>query len=94
MGTGGLPGPLDNWITADVSSDAVRRAVMAWIPSRYEDPFRDAKRVARMPNYWHARIPASRHGDGLIVTCSYWIDVKTRTVTCDLFGVPPEDTLE
>jgi hypothetical protein len=86
--------PLDIWIRQESPSEAVRWAVMTWIQTRYGDPFRDAKRVPDLPNLWQARIPASRHDDGLIVVCSYWIDVKTHTVTCDLFGTLPEDTLE
>lgn len=83
----------DIWSRLESPSDAVRWAVLTWIQSRYEDPYRDARRVSDHPNFWEARIPPSRDGSGNIVICSYWIYESTRTVTCDLFGTLPEETL-
>lgn len=86
--------PLDIWIRQESPSEAVRIAVAVWIQKLSDDPYRDAKRQPDHPNFYQARIPPSRHGDGLIVVCSYWIYVKERTVVCDLFGTLPEVTLE
>jgi hypothetical protein len=35
---------------------------------------------------WFGPIPDSSDGAGNVVTCSYWINVASRTVRCDLFS--------
>lgn len=86
----------DMWVEHDNPSPTVQRGVLRWIAGLYDDPYRDAKRVPGFPapNFWEARIPASRDGAGHIVVCSYWIYETTRTVACNLFGTFWEETLE
>jgi hypothetical protein len=86
----------DLWVDQDSPAEGIRLGVLRWILGLYDDPYRGAKRVPDFPdpNFWEARIPASRDGAGNIVVCSYWIYEATRTVACDLFGTFWEETLE
>lgn len=81
---------------SDSPSEGVQRGVLRWINGMYDDPYLFAKRVPNFPdpNFWEARIPGSRDGQGHIIVCTYWIRETTRTVQCDLFGTFWEETLE
>lgn len=83
------------WVDTDSPSEHVQNGVLHWISKLYEDPYLFAKRVPDFgdPNFWEARIPGSRDGQGRITICTYWIREATRTVTCSLFGTFWEDTL-
>jgi hypothetical protein len=77
---------MDLWADdAKPSSDLII-IVSLWIQSRTDDPFEDVQRVDGFDNLWFGAVPGSDDGEGRVVTCSYWIDVSTRTVRCDLFS--------
>jgi hypothetical protein len=84
------------WVDLDSPPRAVQRGVTHWITRLYEDPYLFARRVPNFgdPNFWEARIPGSRDGQGHIILCSYWIWETTRTVRGSLFGTFEEETLE
>ena len=76
-------GHLDDWIAREHPPDAVVIVVTAWLLSRFDDPYPGMQRERGFPNLWFGQIPESRHGDGQVVVCSYWIEESTRTVRCD-----------
>jgi hypothetical protein len=69
----------------------LRITVLSWIFTRSEDPYQGVRRAPGLENLWFGPIPGAFGTDGTIVTCSYWIEERTRTVRCDLFGsvAPP-----
>ncbi|MGH3975205.1 MAG: hypothetical protein ACRDS9_18025, partial [Pseudonocardiaceae bacterium] len=56
--------------------------VMAWILTRYDDPYQGVRRERDLPNLWFGRVPNSYHGSGQVVICSYWIEEFSHTVRC------------
>jgi hypothetical protein len=76
----------DAWVELEEPTDDIRLFVMAWIMSRFDDPYQDGRREQGFPNLWYAVVPGSDDGRGHVVVCSYWIEESTRTVRCDNFG--------
>lgn len=52
-----------------------------------DDPYSGMTRQPGFPNLWFGPVPETMHGDGRVVTCSYWIVETTRAVRCDNFTI-------
>ena len=74
------------WVDLETPEDDLVLIVIAWIMTRFDDPYRGVRRESGFPNLWFGQIPDSDDGTGRVVTCSYWIIESTRTVCCDNFG--------
>jgi hypothetical protein len=84
------------WVQGYSPPEHVKDAVRKWVDRLRDDPYLFARRVQGYPhdpNYWEARIPLSRDGQGNITICSYFIYETTRTVQCGIFGTLEEETL-
>jgi hypothetical protein len=77
---------LDLWADEAKPSADLVIVVATWIQSRMDDPFDDVERAEGFEDLWFGAIPGSDDGFGNVVTCSYWINVATRSVRCDLFS--------
>lgn len=91
--SGVLPWKLENflerfdaWTELESPKDDLRCIVMAWVLTRYDDPYQGVRREPGFANLWFGAIPDSNDGAGNVVTCSYWIEESSRTVRCDNFG--------
>lgn len=73
----------DEWAAQETPTQDQRTATMAWIMSRYDDPYEDAAREAVFDDYFFARVPDTEDDKGQAVGCSFWIIEITRTVRCD-----------
>lgn len=76
----------DAWVELESPKDDLRRLVLAWVMTRHENPYQGVKRESGFPNLWYGQIPNSGDGRGNVVTCSYWIEESSHTVSCDNFG--------
>jgi hypothetical protein len=56
--------------------------VIDWVVTRAADPYDGAESQPDQPDLWYAEIPGSEDECGNVVTCAYWVNRETRTVTC------------
>lgn len=75
---------LDLWEKNEETPGDLMLIVADWITNLATDPYKGARREAGHDNLWFAPIPNTRHGDGLIACCSYWIFEASHEVRCDL----------
>ena len=76
---------LDRWVAQEQPSDELRRQVIDWIFSRYDDPYQGVRREPDFENLWFGAVPGTRRA-GRLVACSYFIYETSRTVACDSFA--------
>lgn len=76
----------DAWVDLESPEDDLRCVVMAWILTRYDDPYQGVRRDSGFENLWFGAVPESGHEPGNVVTCAYWIKESSRTVRCDNVG--------
>lgn len=77
---------LDSWIAQESPAESLRFQALAWIFTRYDDPYRGASRAEGFDNLWFAKVPETL-SDGRMLTCSYFIFERERRVLCDTFAV-------
>jgi hypothetical protein len=77
---------VDRWTDLEHPSDDLRLVVTAWILSRFDDPYRSARREPGFDNLWFALVPGTLEPDGSVVACSFWIEELSQTVRCDSFA--------
>ncbi|WP_194891306.1 hypothetical protein [Catenulispora pinisilvae] len=75
----------DSWVDLEKPDQHIRAAVMNWIMSRAETPYKDVLREPDFPNMWYGRIPRTLENDQ-IATCSYWIEEREHLVRCNMFS--------
>jgi hypothetical protein len=74
---------LNRWLDLERPDPTIRRAVVEWIVDAADNVYAAARRHPEIgSNYWRVNVPKSQH-DGQIVTCCFWVEEETRTVTCD-----------
>jgi hypothetical protein len=78
----GFPHRLDAWIEQDSPSGEVVEAVVGWIMSRYDNPYRGVQREPGFDSLWFGKIPGTVVA-GTAVCCSYFIEERRRMVVCD-----------
>jgi hypothetical protein len=84
-GLEGFTEAFDDWVVQEHPSQDLKLVVMAWILSRFEDPYHGVRREPEFDNLWFGSIPDTLQ-DGHVVTCSYWIRESERVVRCDSFA--------
>lgn len=82
----GFEDSLDNWAAQEHAPSELVMVVTHWVLSRFDDPYLGVQREPGFANLWFGAVPESRHGDGQVVVCSYWITESTRTVQCNSFA--------
>ncbi len=65
--------------------DDIQLIVLAWIMTRYDDPYRGVRRDGDFPNLWFGPVPGTIVR-GTVVACSYWIEESGRVVVCNSFA--------
>ena len=76
----------DLWADEQGPSEALRRIVLDWTFSRYDDPYAGFSRKVEVgPNFWWGPVPGTIH-NGSVVVCGYWIFEEDRRVRCDNFA--------
>jgi hypothetical protein len=80
----------DDWTLTESPPQDVRLAVLDWIFTREETPYKGVKREAGHGNLWWGAVPETQH-QGHQVVCVYWIEEGEHTVRCDSFATlsPP-----
>lgn len=76
---------LDRWAAQEQPSDELRRLVIGWIFSRYDDPYEGVRREPGFENLWFGAVTGTRRA-GRVVACSYFIYEASRTVSCGSFA--------
>ena len=77
-----FPEAIDAWIERESPNDDMRLIVLEWIMNRHDDPYLGMRREEGFPNLWFGPIRGTQAG-GAVVTCSYWINERSRTVRCN-----------
>jgi hypothetical protein len=79
----------DQWPQREafLSNQELRLAVLTWIQSRMDDPYRDVTRDSRIDNLWFGAIPGTDLPCGLVATGSYFIFEERRLVRCNSFAI-------
>jgi hypothetical protein len=80
----GFTEQFDAWAAEQSASPGLRRHVLLWIFSRYEDPYAGVRRQPGAAELWWGHVPGTLHGDSIVV-CAYWIAELERAVRCDRF---------
>jgi hypothetical protein len=76
----------DIWAEEQSPDQVLRRIVLEWIFTRYDDPYAGFKRKREVgPNFWWGPVPGTIH-NGAVVVCGYWIFEEDRRVRCDNFA--------
>jgi hypothetical protein len=74
---------LSRWTDLEQPDPAIRWAVVEGIMAAADNVYAGARRHPEIgSNYWRVNVPKSA-SDEQIVTCCFWVDEETRTVTCD-----------
>lgn len=76
---------LSSWIASHSPQQSIRLAVVSWVCTLYDDPYRARRQLDVGQNYWWARVPGTFHDEHQVV-CGYWIFEAERTVRCDSFA--------
>ena len=71
---------------AESPTDDLRLIVTAWAVTRFDDPYQGMRREPGFDNLWFGAIPATLHGNGMVVCSSYWILEADHTVRCNEFA--------
>jgi hypothetical protein len=74
---------LDMWELAEQPSEDLSVIVTDWVFTRYDDPYRGARREPDFENLWLSVIPDSDDGSGRVVVVSFWIHESTHVVVCN-----------
>jgi hypothetical protein len=77
----GFQDRFDAWERQEHPDGRTRHAVLVWIMTRYDDPYRGARRASDLPNLWWIAIPGSA-GGGTVVVCSFAVEEARRVVVC------------
>ena len=76
---------IDVWADSQQPSQDLVLHVMAWLLTRYEDPYQGVRREPGFDNLWQATIPHTHHR-GYVVVCSYFIYEGERKLRCNAFA--------
>lgn len=85
----GFDEQFDQWPQREelLSDQDLRLAVLTWIQSRMDDPYRDVTRDARVDNLWFGAIPGTDLADGRVACGSYFVFEDRRLVRCNSFVI-------
>lgn len=76
----------DAWAADQDPGDELRRVVLEWVFTRYDDPYAGLRRMVDVgPNFWWGPVPGTIR-NGAVVVCGYWIFEEDRSVRCDSFA--------
>ena len=73
------------WIETEQPDDRLVNVVREWIITRYDDPYRGARRADVAENLWFAVVPDTLR-QGRVTACSFWIYERDHIVRCDAFA--------
>lgn len=79
----GFTDRLDKWQFVEQPPQDLSMLVTAWVFSRYDDPYRGARREPGFENLWSSVVPDSDDGTGQVVVASFWIYESVHLVMCD-----------
>jgi len=74
---------LDRWAALESPNQDRRLVVAQWVIARHDDPYAGVRREPGFDNLWFGRIPGTRDAANTVVTCSYFVEESTNTVTCN-----------